>query len=95
MTPLSAADAVLRFKREEPNYCEWYYDWAGKWRAREQSQKNRTFDETIVEVGRMALCQAISQRHHHKGYMAEFAHAIALVRHYNKTHQAPEFASWF
>ena len=44
---------------------------------------------------RRALEDAIRHRHGHKGYMAEFKLAYALVQRANETGQEPELASWF
>ena len=38
---------------------------------------------------------AIRRRHYHKGYMAEYQHAKALVDRANTEHREPVFASWF
>jgi hypothetical protein len=42
-----------------------------------------------------AVRRAISGRHGHRGYMAHYPAAKALVDHYNKTREEPMFASWF
>ncbi len=42
-----------------------------------------------------AVQNAIRTRHYHKGYMADFRHAYALVRHAIETGEEPVFASWF
>jgi len=38
---------------------------------------------------------AIKNRHHHKGYMAEYKLAKALVDRANQTGEEPLFGSWF
>ncbi len=42
-----------------------------------------------------AVQMAIKTRHHHKGYLAHYPHAIALVRRYLLTGEEPVLASWF
>jgi hypothetical protein len=42
-----------------------------------------------------AVKNAIRNRHYHKGYMAEYKLAYALVRRAIETDEEPEFASWF
>ena len=42
-----------------------------------------------------AVKNAIRNRHYHKGYMAEYRLAYALVRRAIETDEEPEFASWF
>ena len=96
-SPLAAAGAILRLKQNEPNYCEWFYDYACKWRAREQAQRNRPFDETIKEVALRRICKAIKDRRYHSGPMASYPQARAIVfRKINKDVEPCEgFASWF
>jgi hypothetical protein len=42
-----------------------------------------------------AVKNAIRSRHHHKGFMAEYQHAKALVDRALNTGDEPIFASWF
>lgn len=42
-----------------------------------------------------AVKNAIHNRHHHEGYMAEYKLALALVRKALETGDEPLFASWF
>ena len=42
-----------------------------------------------------AVQDALRNRHHHTGYMAEYKLARALVTHALKTGDEPLFASWF
>lgn len=44
---------------------------------------------------RRAVRDAIKHRHSHRGYMAEYRLAKALVDRANKTGQEPMLASWF
>ena len=95
--PLGAAGCLLQFKRNEPNYCEWFYDYACKWRSREQAQRDKPFDETIKEVALRTIRKAISDRRYHSGMMASYPQARAIVfRKINKDVEPNEgFASWF
>ena len=49
---------------------------------------------SLEEIGRDTLRHAISHRHQHRGFMAEYAHARARVDRFVKTGQSPLFASW-
>lgn len=82
-TPRSAANAILQHIHGKECYCEWYYDWATKGNI------------SALEVGRKALTMAIRFRHHHKGYMAEYQQARALVESSRSGKGEPMFASWF
>ena len=42
-----------------------------------------------------AIQQAFRGRRYHRGYMADYTHALALVMRANKTGEEPIFASWF
>ena len=42
-----------------------------------------------------AVRRAIEGRHRHKGYMAEYPHALQIVRHQLETGEGPTLASWF
>ena len=42
-----------------------------------------------------AVRNAIANRHRHKGYMAEYRHALSIVRHQLETGEGPTLASWF
>ena len=42
-----------------------------------------------------AVQDAIAKRHCHKGYMAEYQMALAIVRRYLEDGTEPMFASWF
>ena len=44
---------------------------------------------------KLAVQQAISTRHYHKGFMAEYTHARALVERALADGTEPTFASWF
>jgi hypothetical protein len=42
-----------------------------------------------------AVESAIRSRHRHKGYMASYPQALAIVRHYLDSGESPTLASWF
>jgi hypothetical protein len=42
-----------------------------------------------------AVRDAIKRRHYHKGFMAEYKTALALVKRAIETGEEPLFASWF
>ena len=44
---------------------------------------------------RPAVERAIRYRHTHRGYMAEYQQALAIVRRRLETGEGPVFASWF
>ena len=44
---------------------------------------------------RLAVENAIRRRHYHKGFMADYGKALALVKHAIDTGEEPSFASWF
>ena len=87
-TPEAAANAIAYYTKGEAFYCEWYYDWA--------SRRNKgNLRDTVKEVGELALQNAVRRRSHHRGPMAEFKRALALVRHVRQGNEGPIFASWF
>lgn len=81
--PEGAAGAVLAVVQNRACACEWYLHMAG------------VGGRSLEEVGRDTLRRAIGSRHHHRGFMAEYAHARALVEQLVKTVESPPFASWF
>ena len=93
-TPEVAASAVAYSTKDEAFFCEWYYDWAGK-RFASGNTKCADVRDTVKEVGQLALQNAFRRRHHHRGPMAEFKRALALVLHVRQGGQGPMFASWF
>ena len=91
-TPDGAALALIKHKRGEPYHCEWY--WAAN--GFEQGRKlDADFDEDLLDINRNVIKAAYEQRHHHKGYMAEYRRALALVQRQLKTRERPMLASWF
>ena len=87
-TPQSAANAIAYHTRGEAFYCEWYHDWASK-------RNKGDMCDTVKEVGTLAIQNAISRRSHHRGPMAEFRRALAIVLHVRQGGEGPIFASWF
>ena len=90
-TPEAAANAIAYYTRGEPFFCEWYHDWASK-RSR---KTNADMRDTVREVGKLAIQNAVSRRRHHRGPMAEFRRALAIVLHVRQGGESPLFASWF
>ena len=84
-TPESAAIAIIKAKQDEPYYCEWYTDCAGKF-------GDRWDKENVSKITREMLESAI--RHRHKGYMSDYKRAISVVNKAIKGNN-PIFASWF
>lgn len=93
-TPQSAANAIAYYTKGEPFFCEWFYDWASKRFARGNT-KCSDLRGTVLEVGGLAIQNAIRRRAHHRGPMAEFKRALALVVHVRQGGEGPVFASWF
>lgn len=81
-TPEGAAGAILAVIRNQPCACEWYLHMASVGK------------KPLEEIGRDTLRHAIRSRHQHRGFMAEYTHARALVDRLVKTGQSPLFASW-
>lgn len=75
-------EAFSKFQNR-PCACEWYLHMAG------------LGGRSLEDVGRDTLRRAIHSRRHHRGFMAEYTHARALVDRTVKTGQGPLFASWF
>ena len=90
-TPEGAANAIAYYTKGEAFYCEWYHDWASK-RCR---RTNADLRDTVREVGKLAIQNAAQRRRHHRGPMAEFRRALALVLHVRQGGEGPVFASWF
>lgn len=84
-TPQRAADALLAYKRGEPFYCEWYI----------HMNRYRYDDAGIIKVGQQVVKNAISRRHTHKGFMADYRLARRIVERVRQGEPGPEFASWF
>lgn len=93
-TPQSAANAIAYCTKGEAFFCEWYYDWASK-RFANGNTKCADVRDTVREVGELALHNASQRRSRHRGPMAEFKRALALVCHVRQGGEGPVFASWF
>jgi hypothetical protein len=93
-TPEAAANAIAYYTNGQPFYCEWYCDWSSKRLARGRTECG-TLDDTVREVGELAIRNAFTRRHRHRGPMAEFKRALALVLHVRQGGEGPIFASWF
>jgi hypothetical protein len=92
-TPRSAANAIAHHVAGERFGCEWYWDWATKWKA--SAKLDKPFDEVLRDVGREVLQRAFCDRHIHKGFMADYRVAWALVERSRQGLGDPLFASWF
>lgn len=93
-TPQSAANAIAYSTKGEAFFCEWFYDWASK-RFASGNTQCPDVRSTVREVGELALQNAIHRRHRHRGPMAEFKRALALVLYVRQGGEGPMFASWF
>ena len=67
MSPMGAASAILAHIRQQPFFCEWYMDSAGG------------SSDRVLAFGRRTLDSAFRRRRFHRGYMADFRHALQLV----------------
>ncbi len=81
-TPHAAANAIKHYVLGMPFYCEWYVHMAGPSR------------EAVIAVGRQVLERAVRYRHRHRGFMAHYPLARAIVKDALQGH-GPIFASWF
>jgi hypothetical protein len=93
-TPQSAANAIAHHTKGEAFFCEWYHDWASK-RFANRNTKCADVRDTVLEVGQLAIQNAFHRRTHHRGPMADFKRALALVVHVHQGGEGPVFASWF
>ena len=83
-TPQAAAEALLAYIEGRPFACEYYSHLAGG------------FDEAkLLVVGKEVIERAFSGRHRHRGYMAHYPTAKALVEHVREGGKGPQLASWF
>lgn len=80
-TPHAAANAIKHHALGRPFPCEWYLHMAGEDGA------------SLLQVGREVLARAFRHRHHHRGFMADYSRARALVQAALSGH-GPQFASW-
>jgi hypothetical protein len=93
----AAAQALVAARDGRAFHCEWYADWAQKARKNGADFAGLTFEEAVVRAGVLALRKAIQGRHHHRGPMAEYRQARAIVLHANAGREPPHMglASWF
>jgi len=89
-TPRAAANALIAYKLGRPFYCEMYCHAAQFRNARRDLHDKGS----VWTVTRDFPRQAFKNRAHHKGYMAEYAHARAIVAAALKGNH-PVLASWF
>jgi hypothetical protein len=90
-SPLAAANALAHHINGTPFACEWYSHVCS---CRGQGLFH---DDTLVQVGREVVRAAFQQRHRHKGPMAEYQQALALVQA-ERSHSGVTtgmLASWF
>lgn len=73
-TPLSAANAICAHLEGRAFSCEWYSHMCSC------RGMGLFHEQTLLDVGRDTLRRAFEGRHRHKGYMAEYQHALALVK---------------
>jgi hypothetical protein len=92
--PESAAHAIVAYTKVEPCSCEWFYDWASK-RLRNGNTNITDLRDVVREVGELVIRNTVERRTHHRGPMAEFKRALALVLHVREGGEGPMFASWF
>ncbi len=89
-SPRSAANAVLSYLNDRAFWCEWYMHMAS-------FRKGEDRDSIIKDVGRDTLKAAIEYRHNHKGFMASYRQARAIIAAEVEGLNDPMtcFASWF
>lgn len=88
-TPEAAALALLAYIEKQPFSCEWYTHMGGMHKGVWPT------DEKLLQVGRSVVERAFRGRHRHRGYMAHYPQAKALVDHVRAGGKGPIFASWF
>jgi hypothetical protein len=91
---LSAAGVLHACIENEPYFCEWHSHMSNS-RYRDQPAAN--YNEVIRMITRDVVHWAIARRHSHRGYMAEYKHAITLVKRELESEGATGsmLASWF
>lgn len=80
-TPLMALSAIEDYKKKKPNFCEWYFDIAGKRGVRS--------DEDFLRINHDVIKSAIKNRN---GY--DFKRCLAIVDR-NIAGEESLGASWF
>ena len=90
-SPLVAANALAHHINGTSFPCEWYSHMC------DCRGKGLFHDQTLVEVGRDVVEYAFQHRHRHKGPMAEYQQALALVMAERQAAGATAgmLASWF
>lgn len=82
-SPEGAANALLLFKRDQDNYCEWFLHMASVGR------------KPIRQVAAETVTRAIRGRAFHCGYMASYQFALRIVQERIATGKEPVLGSWF
>lgn len=82
-SPESAANALLLFKRDQDNYCEWFLHMAS------------VGCKPIRQVAAETVRRTIRERAFHRGYTASYQFALRIVRARVATGRGPVFGSWF
>jgi hypothetical protein len=82
-SPEGAANALLLFKRDQDNRCEWFLHMAS------------VGGKPICQVAAETVRRAIRGRAFHWGYMGSYELAQRIVRERNATGVGPVFRSWF
>ena len=90
-TPSGAANALAHHKAGKPFSCEYYSHMA----QFQPGSKGLFDDEALLKVGREEIKRAFQLRKNHKGCMAEYQNAKALVDRAIQSGNEPTFASWF
>ena len=80
-TPLAALEAIQDYKKNQPNFCEWYLDIAWK--------RGINDDKAFLEINRKIIKAAIKYRH-----CADFRLALSVVDK-NIAGNESLGASWF
>ena len=90
-SPLVAANALAHHINGTSFPCEWYSSMC------ECRGRGFFHDQTLVEIGRGVVARSFEHRHHHKGPMAEYQQALALVTAERESSGATSgmLASWF
>jgi hypothetical protein len=90
-SPLVAANALAHHINGTSFPCEWYSHICHR------QGKGLFHDEALVEIGREVVQNSFQRRHRHKGPMAEYQQALALVMAERESAGATSgmLASWF
>ena len=92
-SPTGAANAILAHIQGQSNACEWYLHMAAPPPPASYGGKPPP-RRTLQEVNRATLARAFSARRHHRGPMAEYARARALVERELAGGVSNLFQSW-